>query len=265
MRFRCLADLIRPEHKEIVLSTLPQEMQILRFALDKAFKISELVRSVHDESYEWYGFTLAARENPEIIIDIGLPSNDENLDQYASLGPEKIATYQETLPPELVINGWIHSHGNLELRTFSSIDEENQRTVLDYVTTLLRKPISKKEIIINDLVMLVKGGYADQDLEKGSVNLITDQPVGEASLLETVFGGFCYALLIGDAGWHHQEIHYKNRGVLSGQTAVDRKKAKLVILDSEKSLTDQDVDFLREEVREKIQPITHQPENIERM
>jgi hypothetical protein len=140
MRFKSLTDLKRREPREIFLAALPLTMPIIRFALDKAFKISELVRHLFQESFEWYGFTLAAREQPETVIDIGLPRNDENILEYVSLSPEKIAAYQETLPPELVINGWVHSHGSLDFKKFSAIDDANQRTVLDYVTTKIPWP-----------------------------------------------------------------------------------------------------------------------------
>jgi hypothetical protein len=264
MRFKSLTDLKRREPREIFLAALPLTMPIIRFALDKAFKISELVRHLFQESFEWYGFTLAAREQPETVIDIGLPRNDENILEYVSLSPEKIAAYQETLPPELVINGWVHSHGSLDFKKFSAIDEANQRTVLDYVTTKLRQPVAKREILITDLVCLVKGEYRGEDLKKGSVNLITDAPVAEAVLLETVYGGFCYAIVIGDDGWHRQEIHHLHRGLLSGYTVVASQEAELVVLDSGKSLSAADFQLLSEEVQDKIRPTTYKPEKLER-
>jgi hypothetical protein len=265
MRFKSLTDLKRREPREIVLATLPQAMPITRFALDKAFKISELVRRLFQESFEWYGFTLANREQPETVIDIGLPRNEENILEYVSLSPEKIAAYQETLPPELVINGWVHSHGTLDFKKFSAIDEANQRTVLDYVTTKLRLPVAKREILISDLVCLVKGAYQEEDLKTGSVNLITDRPVAEAVLMETVYGGFCYALVIGDDGWHRQEIHYLHRGLLSGATVVASQAAELVVRDTGKSLSAADLQLLSDEVEDKIQPITYKPEKLERV
>ncbi|NIR12798.1 MAG: hypothetical protein GWN86_02120, partial [Desulfobacterales bacterium] len=82
-------------------------------AKDKAFKISELVREIHDESYEWYGFTLADKDNPELITDIGLPRNAQNLEEYATINPEGIAEYHDSLAGDTLINGWIHSHGAL--------------------------------------------------------------------------------------------------------------------------------------------------------
>jgi hypothetical protein len=266
MRFKSLSGLRRRrEPRELVLAVLPQEVQITRFALEKAFKISELVRAAFKESFEWYGFTLGDRQRPEMVIDIGLPKNEVNVLYYASLTPETIAAYQETLSPQVVINGWIHSHGALEVKKFSAVDDANQRTVLDYVTTRLRRPVAKREVIINDLVCLVKGEHQERDLEKGSVSLITDVPVREAVLMETVYGSFCYAIVIGDDGWHCQEIHYKNRGILSGHTVVESREAELRLLESERALSAQDLQLLREEVQEKIQPITHKPETIERL
>ena len=69
MRFKNLSELNRPEYREVSLSTLPQEIKMTNIALEKAFKISELVLEIHKESYEWYGFTLASANKPEIIID----------------------------------------------------------------------------------------------------------------------------------------------------------------------------------------------------
>jgi hypothetical protein len=265
MRFKSLTNLKRREPREIVLATLPEDIAIARFALDKAFKISELVRRLFKDSFEWYGFTLGAWDRPETIIDIGLPVNEENILEYASLLPEKIAAYQEDLPPNLVINGWIHSHGSMDLRKFSAVDEANQRTVLDYVTTKLRQPVAKREIVINDLICLVEGCYQEADLKKGSVSLITDRPVQEAVLLETVVGGFCYAIVVGDSGWHHQEIHYKNRGILSGHSMVHSLEVELRYVDCERRLSAEDVRLLSREVLEKIRPVSYKPEAIERM
>lgn len=265
MRFQRLSDLKRPAPKEITLAVLPEEIPITRFALDKAFAISELVRGLHQESFEWYGFTLAARETPELVTDIGLPHNEENWSEYTRLSAERIALYHEALPPGTVINGWIHSHGSLELKKFSGTDDDNQATVLDFVTTRLRRPVAKREVAVQDLVLLVQDRFDEAELARGSVTLVTDAPVRRATLLESVLGGFCYALVIGDGGWHHQEIHYKNRGLLTGLTQVSKKEAELRVLKTDRFFTSGDLEALREEVREKIQPLTYKPEMLERV
>ena len=259
MSLRSLADLRRRKPYEVRLATLPQEVRIAEYALAKAFKINELVRAVHGGSYEWYGFTLADPQDAALILDIGLPQNEQNLSQYTRIDAEQIAAYQEALPAHRVINGWIHSHGSLEHRQFSPVDEGNQRTVLDYVATRLRQPVAKREVRIQDLVLLVKDRYREEDLEKGSVSLITDVPVTEARILETVYGSFCYSIVIGDEGWHEQEIHYRERGILSGHTAEYRQKARLVPVDTGRVLTPSDVEALRDEVRRKLQPIPTVP------
>lgn len=264
MRFKSLSQLKRPDSHEIVLGTLPQEIRITEYALAKAFKISELVRVIHKESYEWYGYTIASRDAPELILDIGLPRNDQNLVEYTSIGPENIAAFQESLPSDRVINGWIHSHGSLEFRQFSGTDERNQVTVLDYVTTLLRKSIAKKEVVIKDLVLLVKSQCTEHDYARGNVSLVTDAPVGEARILETVFGGFCYAIVVGDGGWHRQAIYHKTRGILSGQTTESKREADLVVQDTGRSLTRWEIEGLTEEVKAKIQPMRWTPERFEK-
>ncbi|HID30882.1 MAG TPA: hypothetical protein EYP19_12900, partial [Desulfobacterales bacterium] len=100
MRFKSLSELKRPPRQELVLAVLPQELAITDFAMAKAFKINELVRTIHQENYEWYGFTIAKLDNPELIVEIGLPKNEQNVYQYTSITPEMIADYQESLSGE---------------------------------------------------------------------------------------------------------------------------------------------------------------------
>ncbi|MFZ5447916.1 MAG: hypothetical protein ACOZFS_04680 [Thermodesulfobacteriota bacterium] len=265
MRFKSLAELKRGEAYEIELASLPQEIKLTSFAKAKAFKINELVRQIHEDSYEWYGYTLGSKENPERIVDIGLPENDENMQQYTRVSPENIAAYQQSLPVERIINGWIHSHGKLSFQGFSQIDAENQRVVLDYITTLLKVPVAKRELLIRDLVLLVEGQCGDEDLKKGSVSLITDAPIAKAKIMETVYGGFCYAIVIGDSGWHQQEIHYKRRGILSGHTSFSQKSAEIIHLETQESLTQSDIAALQEEVKHKIQPLKYVLAKLESM
>lgn len=264
MRFKGLSELKRPELHEIVLATLPQDILMAQYAMAKAFKINELVRVIHKESYEWYGYTIANRDDPELIVDIGLPKNDQNLVEYTRIGAERIADYQESLPMDKVINGWIHSHGSLEYEHFSETDEKNHMTVLDYVAALLRKPVAKREVLVKDLVLLVKDRYTEKDLEKGSVSLITDAPIREARIMETIYGNFCYSIVIGDGGWHTQEIYYKRRSILTGQTTVTKKEARIVLVDTDRSLTQSEIDALSNEVKEKIQPMVWTPERFEK-
>jgi hypothetical protein len=283
VRFKSLKQLDRPAPKEIVLASLPEEILITDYAKAKAFLISEVVRRIHGEAFEWYGFTLAERGSPELIVDVGLPHNDENLENYTSISAERIAAYQETLPAGNIINGWLHSHGALEFRHFSSTDDSNQATVLDYVTSLIMLPVSQKEVVIRDLALRVLGEGEGEVLDAhapalsgarekaasrphpASVTLITDVPVSRARLLETVYGGFCFAIVIGDEGWTSQEIHYKTRGILTGETLVSHKDAGLTLVPTGKLITPSEQEALEEEVKERIKPVTYKPENIERM
>ena len=266
MRFKDLSKLKRLEPLKIELGNLPQHILMTEFAKDRAFKISELVGEVFEESFEWYGFTLAHEDHPELIVDIGLPKNDLNLQDYTILGPLRIAEFQESLPKDVIINGWIHSHGALNYRHFSDTDERNQLTVLDFVAARTKKPLAKKEIAIQDLILLEKDRFVEKDLSKGSVSLITDRPIKEAKIMETVYGSFCYSIVIGDEGWHEQKIHFKERGILSGHTIVESKVADIEFVDTDMSLTQHDIDALSNEVKEKIKPHTDPPpELIERM
>ena len=266
MRFKNLLRLKRPQPLEITLQSLPRHILMAEYAREKAFKISELVNMTFEESFEWYGFTLANQDHPELIIDIGLPQNDLNLKDYTALGSERIAQFQESLPKEMLINGWIHSHGALNYKHFSHTDEHNHLIVLDFVAARTRKPLSKKEVVIQDLVLLEKDRFEEKDMGKGSVCLITDGPITEARIMETVYGSFCYSIVIGDGGWHEQAIHCRERGVLSGQTTLSSKKAQIEFVDTGRSITQADISTLRDEVKKKIKPHTDPPpEVIERM
>ncbi len=266
MRFKNLSQLKRPQPLEIILGSLPQHILMAEYAKKKAFKISELVNMTFEESFEWYGFTLADQDHPELIVDIGLPQNDLNLQDYTTLGSQRIAEYHESLPKDVIINGWIHSHGALNYKHFSHTDEQNHLIVLDFVAARTRKPLSKQEVVIQDLVLLEKDRFVEKDMEKGSVSLITDGPVTEARIMETVYGSFCYSIVIGDGGWHEQEIHCRARGVLSGQTTLSSKKAEIEFVDTGRSITQVDISTLRDEVQKKINPHNDPPpELIERM
>jgi hypothetical protein len=266
MRFKCLSELKRPELREISLESMPQSITMAHYAREKAFKINELVCSIHKNSLEWYGFTLGTAANPDLITDIGLPRNDLNLQDYTTLGSERIAEFQESLPQDVIINGWIHSHGALMVKHFSHTDENNHRAVLDFVAAGLRRPVAKREVAIRDMVFLLKDRFVAADLEAGSVCLITDAPITAAMIMETVYGSFCYAIVIGDQGWHKQQIHYKENGVLSGHTALSNKEAEMMLVDTGRVLTRLEISALREEVEERIQPNNNPPlERMERM
>jgi len=265
LRFKSLAQLKRPPQGETVLAALPDTIRMTRYAREKAYKINGLVRELYQDSYEWYGFTLARRDDPELIVDIGLPRNEQNILQYTRVHPEKIAAYQESLAAEVLINGWIHSHGKLDLQHFSEIDAENQTTVLDYVAAGWRRPIAKREVVINEVGLLVKGSYTEDDVRRGSVTIITDRPVAEVRILETVYGSFSYSIVIGDEGWHHQEIYYKKRGILSGQTAVSHNEADIVLIDTGRVFTEADIADLSAEVKENIHPETYTSPKMESM
>ena len=266
MRFKSLSQIKRPELREISLANLPQNVTMARYAREKAFKINELVRSVHQDSLEWYGFTLGTTNNPDVITDIGLPRNDLNLQTYTTLGSERIAAFKESLPDDVIINGWIHSHGALMFEHFSPMDQRNHLVVLDFVAAGLRKPVAKREIAIRDLTLLLEDQFVEEDLARGSVCLITDAPITAATIMETIYGSFCYAIVIGDQGWHQQQIHYKETGVLSGSTSLSDREAEIMLVDTGRVLTDLDIDQLKVEVEEKVRPNKNPPvEMMERM
>jgi len=266
MRLKSLSELRRRELREIVLASLPRTILMTPYAREKAFKIGELVRSVHGESLEWYGFTLGSADRPDLVIDIGLPRNDINLQVYAGLSPEQIAEFQESLAADTVINGWIHSHGALAVKHFSRMDDRNHGVVLDYVSASLKRPVAKREVAVRDMVFLLKDRLVDEDLARGSVCIITDAPIAEAVIMEAVYGSFCYAVVVGDEGWHEQEIHTKEYGVLSGHPRLSHRPAEIVLVETGRTLSEMEIGGLREEVKRKIRPNKNPPlELMERM
>jgi hypothetical protein len=191
MRFKNLSGLKRSELREVSLPPLPRSVFMAQFAREKVFRINKLVRSVHHESLEWYGSTLGTDDRADLITDIGLPQNDLNLQVYAGLSAERIAEFQKSLPDGTLINGWIHSHGALTVRQFSHTDNRNHGVVLELEAARLKKPVAKREIPIKDLVLLLKDRLLNADLARGSVTLITDAPITEATIMEMVYGSFC--------------------------------------------------------------------------
>jgi hypothetical protein len=126
--------------------------------------------------------------------------------------------------------------------------------------------VAKREVPIKDVVFLLEDRFAREDLTAGSVCLITDAPITAATIMETVFGSFCYAVVIGDEGWCEQQIHYREDGVLSGRMALSSRRAEIQLVDTGRVFSDFDMSALRDEVEERIQPNANPPvETMERM
>lgn len=257
MRLRSLSTIKRTDPGEVILGNLPRNIPITRYALQRAVSISGLVRRIHGDSFEWYGFTLAEREDPECIIDIGLPSNDRNVERYARIGPENISAFQDSLPGDVLINGWIHSHGKINLREFSRVDEINHLTVLDYVATFIKRPVSRREVVVDDLRLFSERNVREADPAAGSVWIVTDDPVLRAALFEIVQGSFCYGLLVGDGGWYRQEIYYRTRGILTGTDNLYSNHAEMLPIDSGRVFTKDDEEALAREIKNRIKPDRH--------
>lgn len=266
MRVKRLSDLKRPSLLEIPLGRFPDRITMTGYARHKALAVSALVRELYGGSYEWYGLTLGEEGRPEVITDIGLPRNAANLQQYTSLDSRDLLAFQEELRLGLVVNGWIHSHGDLNYHGFSPVDEANHRVVLDYVASRVRLPLVKKEIRIDGLKVASADEAPEESLKEGTVTILTDAPVRRARILETVYGAFCFAVLIGDAGWMLHHIVTKTRGILTGTTVYDRVDAPLVVEEPNRTLTEAETEKLRQEVQRKVRPPgADPPEHLERL
>lgn len=266
MKLKRLNDLKRPSLLEITLGRFPDRVTMTGYARSKASAVSSLVRELYGESYEWYGLTLGEEDRPEVIRDIGLPRNAANLQQYTSLDSRDLLAFHEELQPGWVVNGWIHSHGDLNYHGFSPVDEANHRVVLDYVASRVRRPLLKREIRIDGLTVVAARDPEDEKLKEGTVTILTDGPVARARILETVYGSFCFAVLIGDSGWMLQHIVTKTRGILTGTTVYAHMEAPLVLEAPQRELTGVEMEKLREEVRRKVRPPgADPPEHLERL
>ena len=88
-------------------------------------------------------------------MDVGLPDNAENQENYTRLSPELIAPIgvHARGPPHQRLAPLPRGHGGPPL-----VDGRgNQATVLDYVTSLLAMPVAQKEVVIRDLALRVLG------------------------------------------------------------------------------------------------------------
>jgi hypothetical protein len=101
MKLKTISAFTRREPREIVLASLPSEILIAHFARDKTLAINELIRTVHGDSLEWYGYTLGEKAKPDLVLDVGLPRNGQNGPDYTALTPQMIQKYQESLPASL--------------------------------------------------------------------------------------------------------------------------------------------------------------------
>lgn len=266
MKVKRLADLKRPSMLEIRLGRFPDRVTMTGYARNKALAVSAVVRELYGGSYEWYGLTVGEESRPEVIIDIGLPRNAANLQQYTSLDSRDLLAFQEELQSGWVINGWIHSHGDLNYHDFSPVDEANHRVVLDYVASRVRRPLVKREIRIDGLTVVAGKDVPEEKLKEGTVTILTDGPVGKARILETLYGAFCFAVLVGDSGWMLQRIVTKTRGILTGTSVYGNMEAPLVLEAPHRELTEGEMEKLREEVRRKVRPPgADPPEHLERL
>ena len=53
-------------------------------------------------------------------------------------------------------------------------------------------PVAKREILVQNLVVLAEGRFTEEDLKGGTITLIANVPVKKTKILETILGGFCF-------------------------------------------------------------------------
>jgi hypothetical protein len=255
LRIGSLADLERKRTPEIyVLDELPKIAQWTTYAKAKANAISSLVREMYGSSYEWYGFTIGHSSRPQLIVDIGLGENARNDHAYTKIEPEQIGKFCDSLPDDYLINGWIHSHGTMGV-FFSGTDERNHLNVLDFVTTRVKTPVKKQELLIENLTTLVNGEFTKSELKEGTLTVITEKPAGKVKLLETIMGGFAYGMVIIDSGNTGQDIWYKYTSMLTQQEKIthrDNAEIRTVYVDAPFGVAERL--HLKEEVKKKIKP-----------
>ncbi|MFC1698119.1 hypothetical protein ACFL1H_07290 [Nanoarchaeota archaeon] len=237
-----------------ILDTLPTDIYMTDYAVEKAYKINNFMKDIHDSSFEWYGYTIAKKDDPYKIIDVRFGYNDRNDGAYTRIEPENIEQFRMSLADDEVINGWIHSHGDLGYKQFSGTDEANHKVVRDYVSSLLRKPIEMTEIVMDNLGSLVDGKYKEDDMKDFSVTIVGDNEVKNPKLYETIKGGYCFSIVIGDSGWSEQEIETERYHMLTKKSIPGKIKTEILPIKTDQVLTIDTLLDLEMQIHQKFQP-----------
>jgi hypothetical protein len=246
---------------EVIIEELPKKVKIIDYALEKGFTINRLVREIYGRSYEWYGFLIAEKKQPEVIIDIGIPENAVNSYTYTKVEPEQVQKFlielKENGKDDYFVNGWIHSHGNLGFRQFSSTDEQNMKVMLNFTSSHTTKPIAKKEVLISNLAVVSQNGKPIEEILKendGSIVIITQNEPGELRIFDTIYGCFGYSIVIGDEGWSKQKIMYRKHSIISRIDEYWTEDAEIELIETEKRIENVELEALKEEIKQKIKP-----------
>ena len=252
MKLQSLSSLKKKELETIIISELPTEIKMTTYAKEKAYTVNKLIREICGSSLEWYGFTLADKSDPEIIIDIGLGKNAANQAGYTKIEPRDIDDFLRAKPENTIINGWIHSHGNLGFHQFSGTDDRNHKTVLDFVAGSTSKVIGYSEIPIQRLVITSAEDMSPEKMKDCTIAIVTEIAVESAKLMEKIEGSFSYGVVVDDSGWHEQEIHFVKTKPLSKTSETDRINAEIADIIVEKTITAEDLIALKKELEKKI-------------
>ena len=249
--------------EEVPVYTLPEKIQISSYAIEKAYKICDLVHKKHG-LLEWYGLLLAEKANPAVIKEILIPEQENTGGETKAEGHALATAFEEKktqYADKYLVVGWIHSHASYKTY-FSSTDDDNIETVLNSVHLNTKKKyreplqlIEGKEIRELKEDKLVIGGTLSTDgslevtaqnkealkqLHEQGMNIKVDKPI---------LMGWSYNIVVNNKHEHYSEIAIKTEKPLEDETDTSRYEAELDIQKEEKVL---DPEVLEKEINEKV-------------
>ncbi len=196
------------------LALVPKTVRVTEDVLNKAFTLCQLVKEVHEESMEWYGFLLAKRTQPELACDFTFGKQDSSAG-HTKMSGEDIAKCIEEIESsrgkEWIINGWIHSHAGFNT-FFSGTDQENRMTVLNSVYANTRRQFQRPYQFmqgeqsvckLDDTLMLSSASPTDpvvivsgEDAKSVSPELL--QKIFKSRMLQEAWLGFSYSIVVNE-------------------------------------------------------------------
>ncbi len=248
-----LEKLLRPRQKKLVGmvdTPFPQAINIQDYVFRKSRAICYNVKRNYGSSREWYGLLVSERADPSTVTEVYLEENSSNESAYTSMLGHSIAAAAERAGKEdRVVVGWIHSHGALSV-FFSGTDRRNMEVVLNSVSANTRKQVAYEEVLFDKTSIMVNGETVNNN---GGVLIDIDSPQlimpTAARILQPLYLGWSYNIVVNDAGHHHQEISFLEEKVLTKEEKTWNLDAKLNLIHTDRTL---DLDGLAKEVNEKI-------------
>lgn len=250
----------------------PSPIKIGVGAIKKAYKICEFVKDVHKRSIEWYGLMISKKDEPDVVRNVVIGSQQSSDAHTAMKGDEigkLIYNIEKEFGEDWIVNGWIHSHANFST-FFSGTDDRNMETVLNSVYRNTRKGFkeafkaiegrrnavydkNKKEIIIS--------GSLDTDaqivfpVDEFNLESLTEEQIKKVIKLKIrkpVLVGWSYSIVVNDKSDKKGHINYKKEFPFEEKSENWDEDAEVDILEGKDYELEIDEDKLHSEVESKI-------------